>query len=307
MLETFDVLAYLRNRRIPYWAEGKNVTAGWVELQCLWCNDRSHHLGVNLDTRFMSCWRCGPKGPFSNYIMTKENYNYRQARNVLNEFQQTVYRSLRQDIQIRNTDWDRNILPKEATGDFPESYLNYLRGRRYDPVKLITQYHLKAIGNWCTTSDNLCYRILIPVLYEGRVVNYTARDVTGRAETPYVNCKNDQAIIPIRDCIYNRDSVRDTVLIVEGPIDVWRMGSGSISVFGMEVSKEQIGAIVDTGAKRAFVMFDGEEQAIKKAHKVAMALSGLIPFVEVLELEKGDPDSLEEKDVQEIRKLVFGY
>ena len=59
--EAFDIVAYLDEKGIEYVTEGKNVSAGWIGLQCPYCSDQSNHLGVCLDGKGFSCFRCGER------------------------------------------------------------------------------------------------------------------------------------------------------------------------------------------------------------------------------------------------------
>ena len=46
-MQNFDIISYLENRGVSYWTEGKNVTDGWVNINCPFSPDPSNHLGIN--------------------------------------------------------------------------------------------------------------------------------------------------------------------------------------------------------------------------------------------------------------------
>ena len=136
------------------------------------------------------------------------------------------------------------------------------------------------------------------------MVSFTTRDVTGKRYTPYIGCKEEKSVVNIKHTLYNIDSVGDTAVVVEGPTDVWNMGDGFVATFGTVYTPEQVCCLI--GIKRLFILYDGEEEAIKMAYKLAYDASTFIPDVEVLELDEGDPGKLGGSDVRVLRRELFG-
>lgn len=301
MLELFNVTAYLRSRRIPYTVGGSHGTEGWIQVRCPFCGDDADHLGINLQSRMMNCWRCGPKGAFTRYIVEVEGVTFREAQIIIAEFHDYNSISLPTELRLKKTDWNKVILPKELLPKLPSSYRDYLADRGFDPDYLIEKYQLLAGPNWGEWS----FRIIAPVFFQGKIVNFTARTIAKGVQPPYKNCPNEEAIIPMKECLYNLDSVRDTALVVEGPADVWRIGDGAVATMGIQYTAEQVALLADHGVKKVVVMFDGEPLAVQQARKMARALSTLIPIVEVYELGGGDPGELPEREVLKIREEVF--
>jgi len=300
MIERFDIRAWLEDRGIRYSREGKNVSSGWIGIKCPWCGDSSNHLGLNLKGKFINCWRCGKKGDITILIRELEQCSFSRAKAVIEEFQDRSFIELRRDIQKRHATGE--ILPKEATKKFPELHLDYLWSRNFDPEIVIPKYGLLA----CDNMGKYKFRIIAPVFQDGKIVNFTGRDVTGEAKNKYRHCPNEEAIIPMKQCLYNLDTVHDAVLIVEGPTDVWRMGDGCVATMGIEWTQTQINLLMGRGIKRAYFLFDAEEHAQKQAKKMGLQLSMFIPEVRALEIPQGDPGDLETQTVQEVRRRVFG-
>jgi len=300
MIERFDIRAWLDDRSVRYSREGKNVSPGWIGIKCPWCGDSSNHLGLNLKGKFINCWRCGKKGDIITLIRELEQCSFNRAKAIIEEFQDRTFDVLRQDIQKRHATGE--ILPKEATAEFPGLHFNYLRKRNFDPNIIIPKYGLLACGN----TGDWKFRIIAPVFQDGKIVNFTARDVTGESRSKYKHCSNDRAIVSMKECLYNLDSVRSTVLVVEGVTDVWRMGDGCVATMGIEWTQAQVRLLRERGIKRVFVLFDAEAQAQRQAEKLAAQLSVFVPEVGVLGIPGGDPGELDERAVREIRGRVFG-
>lgn len=295
-LSLFDIRSYFEDKGIDFRTSGKNVTSGWLELVCPFCADPSYHLGIS-DSNIYHCWRCGSKGSIIKLIMELENISYSKAIKELSTYYLSDLTELKIDIQKR---YNHNILPKEATKEFSSIHSDYLLLRRFNPNIFIKKYDLYA----CYMLGKYKYRIICPVIEDERIVNFTAMAVSGQSPK-YLHCPNEEAIIPMKECLYNIDSVDKTIIIVEGVTDVWRLGDGTVATMGIEFTSEQINVLAKREINRCFVVFDAEDLAQKKAEKLATVLSSFIKEVDIIFLRKGDPCDLTDGQVEEIRKIVF--
>lgn len=291
-LALFDFRRFLEDHHIPYKTEGKNVTPGWLELRCTFCSDPSEHLGVS-PTGGYHCWRCGSKGTIIKLTMTLLDYNYSEALSALTPY---YLSTRRQEVQsVPRHHYNQNILPKEASKTFPSPHLDYLTSRNF-PADIITTYDLYA----CWMFGEYKYRIICPVIEEGRIVNFTALAIAGQSPK-YRHCPNERAHIPMGECVYNIDSVQDVAVVMEGVTDVWRFGPGGVAVMGIEFTTEQINVLIHKNLRRCFFMFDAEPLAQQKAEQMARQISSFVDMVEVVELDQGDPGELSPEAVQQIR------
>jgi len=305
MIEAFDIVAYLEDRSYDVHYPGeKNVSQGWVNITCPfpWCDDPSWHLGINMETKKYSCWKCGEKGFITQLIQELEGgCSLAEVNGIIDEYQDLTFPELKKEALIRPSTLH---LPKGSSKDFPSLHYNYLKGRRFDPEFLIGKYDLYAINN--IGAYGLKFRVIIPIYFEGKMVSYTSLDVTGKKakEDKYRNCPNEKAIVPTHQCLYNFDTVKDKVLLVEGPADVWRMGDGAVGMFGIKYTLEQTNLLLSRKerVKKAYVMFDAGELEQQQALKLAGSLNSLIPHVEVIELPSGDPDDMSDEEVKKLRK-----
>lgn len=289
----FDIKAYLDDRNIPYKTEGKNISSGWLGINCIYCGDHSYHLGIR--EQGFSCWVCGVKGHITKLIQNIDSCNYYQACDIVKSFDTASFVELKNDIRKRLGD---NILPVEATKEFPEIHADYLKSRNFNPTDLINQYNLFA----CYTNGKYKFRIIVPIIENGYIINFTAMAVSGQSPK-YEHCPNKYAIIPMKECLYNIDTVKDIALITEGVTDVWRMGGGCVATMGTEYTADQIKLLVDRGVKKAYVMYDSEYLAIKKARRMATALSVFMES-ETIELSDGDPGEFTNQQVMDLRKEI---
>ena len=153
------------------------------------------------------------------------------------------------------------------------------------------------------------FESIAPIIYNGKVVHFTGRDITDKSEQRYLFCPDRIALIPRRNLLYNLDNVSKKIIIVEGVSDVWKLGSGSVATFTTTWTKEQVLEICKLDLKAAFVLFDNETRAQKSAQKLCDVLSLIcrINHVERVELpdDINDPGEMNEQDIRYLRRELL--
>lgn len=296
--DLFDIIAYLEDRDIEYWLEGPNCSEGWVNIQCPFCDDHSNHCGIHLDTKAVHCWRCG-KHKFYKLIMEIDGCSKKQAIYLINNEYQTAspnkYPSKSIKQPVFKIDKTKDILPKECTDELPDLHRRYLKSRGFDPDFLVKAYHIKA----CYNIGKYKFRLIVPIFYQGYIVNFIARDVTGQQRDRYRACPDSQALIPLEHLIYNIDNARDKVILVEGVFDVWRIGPGAVASFGIQLTDSQLRQL--TEFDQVTILFDSD--AKDQADNLANQLAPYVSKLSVLYLKEGfDPADLSQDEVLQLRK-----
>jgi len=295
MAPSFDIKSFLTSRNVPYWTSGKNVTQGWTQIQCLFCSDPSDHLGISSEG-FYNCWRCGAKGHVSKLIMAIEDCSYRQAEQIVHNFS-----TLTEEVERQPT--EPFSLPE--SGKWKKMHREYLQHRGFDPEIVIEKYGLFPVNE----TGEYKFSIIIPVIQEGRVVNFSSRDVSGKRKEKYRHCPNNKSIIPINETLYGIDSVGEKCIVVEGTHDVWKIGDGAVALHGTAFTGKQLDLLIHrSGLREVYVMFDGDETGKEKGRIFAEALdySGTFEKVELILLDSGDPCDLSLEEVGDLRKDIFG-
>jgi hypothetical protein len=77
-IENLNLIEYLDDKNISYSTSGKNVSSGWIGISCPFCGDSSNHLGINLESKVFSCWKCGEKGNFIKLAMELEGLSFKE-------------------------------------------------------------------------------------------------------------------------------------------------------------------------------------------------------------------------------------
>lgn len=301
-LEYFDVEMYLDSRNIEYWSDGENIKHGWIGIRCLWCDDDFNHLGINLDSKSINCWRCPIKGTIIKVIFKIEHCSLRSVLSIVKEFS-----SIQHYTRERNSNDDHlpqrksNIeLPAMSKKELFPLHRTYLEKRGFDPKLIFKKYNLYCNG----PIGEYKFRLIVPFYYKNRLVTFSSRDVTGKAKLPYKNQPEKESILSTKETIYNIDNCKDTIIVVEGFIDAWKIGDNCGATMGTKWTATQLSIL--SQFKRVFVLYDTEEEAQENADRLCYDLSCEVDHVEKLELDKGDPGSMNKEDVKHLRKEIFG-
>lgn len=291
----FDTKQFLDDYNIPYSTSGKNTTRGWIQMPCFFpdCSDHSQHMGVHIGSGTYHCWICDRKGPAEIMAMKLLHISLRKAEEVCQKY--------RDEFVFQKEKVTKNVLRVEVKGfsSLKQMHRDYLISRNFDPDYLQRIYKIGGFG----VVGRFPYRIGIPVYVNGKLVNMTARDVTGQQER-YLSLKNSESHIDIKDCVYNFDNLQEfgNILIVEGCFDAWRIGGSTCSMFGTSKSYSQILKVLSKQPRNIFVLFDKGKEAQKLAKKIAYSFAPFVPRVENLEIDDiKDPAELSNDDALMLR------
>lgn len=326
-----DVIGYLDFAGIDYKPDGKNVGPNDVNVDCPWCG-ADKHLGIHKKAGWLNCWVCDLeilkstlarlsmksnytyKPRFMDYVAEMEDITRWQAKELLKDY------TNRTTLAPVNT-WepvDKVKLPVYTFSfDDPENPFvdtdshvwhcrdwayNYLSGRGFG-VNHIQRYGLKFTSEWASKGEEAtANRIIIPVYYKKELISWLGRDYTGHpGRSRYHNNPADKARIRMSQVLYNVDNFvakgHTHARLVEGALDVWRLGSSSLALLRSKLSRKQLLLLVKMGVQTISVILDRD--AYGRAEKACQELSGHIRRIKLVDL----PD---DRDVAErTRKEIF--
>ena len=297
MRGSFDITGFLSSKGIHYQTEGKNISAGWLGTRCPFCQDSSNHLGINLQSFNFSCFRCGSTGSILKFVAAIEGSSWSQVKQIVAEFSSQEFKTHKRLDQEPTRHFKAPTIPAGLSA----MAKRYLRVTRNFPYKMLERkYH---IGNFSPESLYR-FRIYIPVYFNGQLVTFTTRSYNDKVTPKYLHCPKRTSSLFAKETLYNLDNAKDgTAIVVEGPIDAWRIGDGAVATFGVIYTQKQI-KLLRERFKRVFIMYDADAQ--EQAWKLAEALSTFNMEVNVVTLKIGDPGSMTATEAREIRREIFG-
>ena len=289
----FDALSFCKDNSVPYWTEGKNVKPGWIGIQCPLCGDHSNHGGFNVKGGYYSCWKCG--GSAIQWVISKLlKVSKQRAEAIVLEY--SGRGSLLSALNSKKKSTVSSIkMPGDPLGPMHQKYL---KKRGFDPDFIAKKYGVLGTG----ISGDWKYRLMVPIYLDGKLVSYQGRDITGKQEHRYMTLSVEKSVVNPKEILYNLDNcIGDTICVVEGVFDVFRMGDGFAATLGTSLKETQIKLL--SKYRRVLFLFDPEEEAQEKARKAASKLGSLGISVELIDLEMdADPGDLSVEQALQIRK-----
>jgi DNA primase len=307
-LTFFDAKAYLEDKHIYVRTSGKNISKGWIGIDCPFCGGLGQHLGIHKMNKVFSCFQCGKTGNMFELIQLFDNCSKKTVFDIIRKY--SDYTGEVEFIERRQSA-DKSVFPsqvywKKITGKACE----YLEERNFDPEKIHREYKIGFTRKCAELSFeeqklNFDNRIIIPMFMENKIVSYTARDYFNCRDPKYLNPLVECVEVPTASMVYNLHTVRNgKALIVEGVTDAWRMGRGAISLQGITFSEYQLWVLMKLNLTRTVVLYD--QGAEEKAQKLATRLSLFIPDVSYTILEEDDPASLSDQEAQYLKHELIG-
>lgn len=280
---------------IPYQGEGEEgVREGWINLCCPYCPHEGtgkFYLGYSLERNACTCWTCGSHS-LADVLVHSADISYADAKKLLGDLD-------RSEVQQRKSNRGKLVLPPNL-GHLTGHHDDYLLCRGFDPATIEKQWKIQAIG----TSAKYAWRIFIPVYSNGVMVSWTTRAIREDAIPKYWSASPEQEILNHKTLLYGADHARHTVIVVEGPLDVWAIGYGAVGTFGTGFNPSQVRAIAKFPNR--FVCFDAEPAGQKRASELCDLLAPFPGQTTNILLETGkDPAEAKCSEISQIRRLLY--
>lgn len=296
----------LSDHHIPYVTEGPHTTEGWVNIHCPFCHGpKNFHLGINTTGGGCHCWRCGAH-TLSDTLSATLGIGNGPARALIVKYKG-------RGVSTRTRAPERIVaatlkLPK-PNAPLAGRYRRYVAERGFDPEQLEAEWGLRQTGP-VSMMDGISYshRILIPIRWSGRLVSFQTRDITNTSDRKYLACPNARELIPHKTILYGDQAhwtTTDTMIVVEGVTDVWRLGHCAAATFGIEYRLEQMLQMV-RHAHRFFIVYDNEPHAQEQARRLAVQLRALAKQAVVVPPPGTDPGAMSQDDADHFVRQLIG-
>ena len=277
------------------------VNKGWTNVTCPFCDDKTFNGGFNNAGDYYHCWKCGGHN-FKQALARTVNIPFNEVDTLIEQY--AGRNSVLNTLNKKQAKATKLTLP---TDTFTSAERKYLKERNFSPKLLHEKY--KIVGGGITGSWK--YRIIIPLVLNGKIVSWTARTILSKQQQQklkiprYKNLSIEQSVVDPKSVLYNLDHCEDKIAVLtEGAFDVIRMGDGFFCSFGTELTQSQI-SMIKQRFEKVFIMFDNEEEAQAKARKFGLQIASIGVEVELVDcygdFNKNDAGELNEKEVQIIR------
>lgn len=328
----FDWPSFLTARGINYVTSGPSVTRGNIGIKCPFCNDDpSEHMAISIEGKGWRCWRRREHGGKSNarLVAALIHCSMEQAHQIVgttrhmpSDFMGTLQGLLTTKEPVNDTRKLR--MPDEfkrfTGGRLERPFAQYLERRGFEnPAELSDDYGLR----YCMRGP-FGYRIIFPVRYEGRLVNWSGRHI-GNNGLRYKTLTTDEdkaketgeplGLGPISNYLLWYDNLTtwdaDTLILCEGPFDALKLnylgerhGIAATCFFTIAPSEQQIDLLhtVAQKFKRRYLIQDAGAQA--EAIRTNARLISL--GIKIVQLPRGikDPGELTRPQFKDVLSLL---
>lgn len=275
-------------------ADHHHSRPGWINVDCPYCSpdSRRWRLGFNLRAGFFVCWMCKvvPLVPTLARLTGRE---YGELKRLTG--------GMDRDRSVPRT---RDVIRGElklppGRGKLRKVHRNFLRERGYDPDRIASEWGVQGISE---LGGRYAWRLFIPISLGEQLISWTTRAVLP-TQTRYDAAPEASESYPAKRILYGEQKCGHSVLVVEGPLDVWAVGPGAVCTMGAAVSTAQIARLAKF--PKRYICMDAEPDAQRVADKLVQQLDAFEGETNNIILHTGkDASRVGVKELRMLRKLL---
>jgi len=277
----------LQEHNVPFLEEGhEHCRPDWIQLDCPFCSPGWKHwrMGYRISGHYVNCWTCGRHQLAETFALLAD-IPIGKARQLL----RSISSERVERVDVRG----KLQLPKNV-GALKKPHKKYLSGRGFNPKQLRKLWGIGGIG----VSSELAWRIFVPITLDGQTVSWTTRSITEHGR--WRSAKAEQEAVDHKTLLYGEEYCRNSILVVEGPSDVWRVGPGAVATFGTGFTRAQVNRMVQYYNRT--ICFDNSPDAQKKAIELLEMLALFPGSNHNVIIESPDPGCATSKEIRDLRK-----
>jgi len=287
------VTELLEKYGIEFHTSGRDTRPGWAQMTCPYCGG-DKYLGVSTRWGNANCWRCGPLKLFDVIVESKV---VTPQKSELAEDLRKLVRDGDPSNWLPDTLKKRDFKRPRGTLELQKCHKRFLRDRGFHNItNLEVLWGVRGFLH----HDRFRYSLYIPIHYHGDEVSFTTRTIYKDSPYRYRSASNEEEGIHHKHLLYGEDYARNTIIICEGPLDVWKIGPGAVCTFGTSYTKAQVLRMVDYPCR--VVCYDNESEAQQRASELTALLSPFHGSTFNVRLKAKDPGEAQQKEIDLIRK-----
>lgn len=298
-----NIIQFLNDFGIEYSTHGnRHSRPGWIQIHCPFCvGSQDFHLGYNLRSNFWNCFRCGFKR--RNVVISELTgaKNWPEILSILQKYFDHPNNEIHLQKEQKKIKYQNFLtLPSNTGNHLTKQHHNYIMSRNFIPREIIRDWGISS----CISGSKYKGRLLIPIVFEGRIVSFQTRDTTSKSELRYLSCDRENEVVHHKNILYGIDEIKHREgILVEGVFDAWRIGIGTaVCSFGIKLTNEQI-ELIQERFDRLYILFDSEPEAQRQAKRISRLLRGLGVISYQIDLETGDdPGAMTNTQLVNFRK-----
>lgn len=288
------ILDVLTDHQVQFRIAGEHHHAreGWIQISCPYCGagGEGFHMGFNLNYNYTNCWRCG-KHPVGEVVQKLTGLNWSDVKTLLGKLDRRI------SIPKADRPTGKLVLPKHV-GPLKRVHREYLEGRGFDVEELERLWEIKGIG----IAARLQWRVFIPITLRGETVSWTTRSLVDDG-LRYISASVQEEAISHKSLLYGEHYVRHSLIIVEGPTDVWTIGPGCVGTCGIGFLTSQVRRMAKYPVR--VVCFDNQPEAQARARELCALLEMYPGETYNVVLDAKDANTAPRREIRRLRRLFL--
>lgn len=248
-------------------------------------------MGLSIARPVASCWRCGSRRMSEVlWLLTDKRVGLKSS-----------------GLEYHHTKRERltgAYKPLSGLGPMTDIHKGYLLHRGYDWEIVENFWRVQATRHrW----DSFLWRLFIPVYLDGQPVSWTTRSIAKDPGLRYISASEDEEAISHKTLLYGEEHCDQTVIVVEGPLDVWAVGPGAVCTFGTAFTPQQLNRLAKYSRRILVYDAQGDTAGERAVEGLGAALAMLPGTTDIVKLTTGsDPGSASCDELMELRYFAFG-
>ena len=207
-------------------------------------------MGYNPRSHVFVCYKCGQHTAYQTVKLLFPN------KKPIDAFFQNIRKTITVEEQLPDKTPHGICVKPNGVGPMAKMHRDYLRNdRKFDPDIIAELWGVQGI----TFSDRFSHRLFIPIYLRGDMVSWTTRSILPDANSRYISARPEEEKYHHKHLLYGEDYCTDTIIICEGPTDVWNIGPGAVATFGLNYTKWQVARMVKYPNR--IICFDNSDDA----------------------------------------------
>ncbi len=289
-----SVIDILEELGVEYRAFGEHhhvSSQDWISIDCFQCSPGWKHFRLGINSRFIygNCWKCG-RVNLVEALSAISGRPYREVIHLLGGLQRPIGHF---EEGVRRGQY----LPPKGLGELLERHKKYLKSRGFDIESLEKLWGIRGIG----LNSRLAWRVFIPITLNNELVSWTTRSTDLESTYRYIGASVNEELISKKALLYGEEKVKQSIIICEGPADVWKIGPGAVATMGTAITPAQVLKMSKYPVRAVCLDSDAKQQADRLCNSLAV-FPGVTHLVE---LDAKDPGSASDKEIKLLRKAFL--
>lgn len=308
-LEKWDVEKFLREEKVAF-----KDSPGSDELimDCPHCEEegKTDKLWINKQKKIGYCYYCDESWSAVRIVMEFAGLNYFETLKLLMRNRVVSYSADLDKAVAEVTAEEEEVI--EQVYELPKAIR---LPKEFIPVTASTPAPKYMLDRGISTATAMMYklgwcisgyfkgRMIMPFYVKGRLISYSARDMTGKAEKKYLYPKG----APTGKGIFNYDRIKeyDRIYLTEGCIDAITSGRDVGALGGKSLTMHQNLLLAEAAPSEVVFMFDGDEAGREATIKCAEKVAGYTTPLCIFTPWGKDPDQIDDIDALKAEPMTL--